>query len=339
MRVPFTWKPTGWFMIAWSADIPVGQSIPLKYFGQHLVAYRGEDGVAHVLDAHCLHLGAHLGHGGKVKGDCIECPYHGWGWGPDGINKYIPYEDRPNVSKQLTAWTVLEQNECVFMWHDPHGGPPTWQLPNVFDAIPHLAGRPDDYYRAHPELSVTYRNEPVHPQVTLENGPDSVHFKYVHRATVDPVLLHWDVQNEQYRTTTGWPTTKAASPGAEAQDGMALKIHTINVGVGGSVAVFEGSARYRLIFFTTPVDDETSDLFYAIWWPRDGDSSDVAPESTRELVRKRYIQTLWDDLEIWRYQVYVEHPIFAQQDAKPYGALRKWARQFYNVEPVSPPNT
>lgn len=22
MKVPFTWKPTGWFMVAWSAEVP-----------------------------------------------------------------------------------------------------------------------------------------------------------------------------------------------------------------------------------------------------------------------------------------------------------------------------
>jgi 3-Ketosteroid 9alpha-hydroxylase C-terminal domain/Rieske [2Fe-2S] domain len=44
--------------------------------------------------------------------------------------------------------------------------------------------------------------------------------------------------------------------------------------------------------------------------------------------------TLWDDLEIWRYQIYVENPVLAQQDARPYGALRKWARQFYDVQPA-----
>ena len=42
--------------------------------------------------------------------------------------------------------------------------------------------------------------------------------------------------------------------------------------------------------------------------------------------------TLWDDLEIWRYQKYIEHPALAKQDARPYGSLRKWAKQFYEIE-------
>jgi 3-ketosteroid 9alpha-monooxygenase subunit A len=330
MKVPFTWRPTGWFMIGWSADFARGTSSPLHYFGQHLVAYRTDEGVLHVLDAHCPHLGAHLGHGGKVNGECIECPYHGWGYGPDGENRYIPYEDRPNITKRLRAWPVDERHECVFIWHDPAGGPPRWDLPDLFGILPELAATPNDYYRAYPEMSVRYRGEPVHPQITLENAPDSVHFKYVHGATVDPVLVDWHVDGPFYRTTAGWPVSSPRFP-----DGMALKIHNISCGVGGSMSAFEVGVHYRLVFFTTPVDDSTSDMFYSIWWPRDpGDDSAVAPQHHQERAAKEFLTTLADDLEIWRYQIYVEHPALAQQDARPYGALRKWATQFYEVPPV-----
>src|SRR6516165_9089095 len=114
VKIPFTWKVTGWFMIGWSGDFPSGEVRSLRYFGEDLVAYRGEGGELHVLDAHCLHLGAHLGHRGSVHGDCVACPYHGWEWGPDGENTHIPYEDRPNRSKRLRVWHVREQHECVF---------------------------------------------------------------------------------------------------------------------------------------------------------------------------------------------------------------------------------
>jgi hypothetical protein len=113
---------------------------------------------------------------------------------------------------------------------------------------------------------------------------------------------------------------------------MALKINSIACGVAGSYSVFEGSYHYRLIFFTTPVDDETSDMFYSIWWPRDpGDDRESPPEEYIARAKQQFLSTLWDDLEIWRYQIYIETPAFAKQDAKPYGALRKWARQFYEL--------
>ena len=145
------------------------------------MAYRTDDGVLHVLDAHCPHLGAHLGHGGKVKDDCIVCPYHGWGYGPDGVNKFIPYEDRPNVSHSLKVWPVVEQHGCVFVWHDPAGGPPRWELPDLFTMLAAPARRPRPTTTApYPEMSVKYEGEPVHPQITLENAPDTVHFEHVH---------------------------------------------------------------------------------------------------------------------------------------------------------------
>ena len=136
MDVPFTWKPTGWFQIGWSGEFPVNEVRPLKYFGEHLVGYRTEAGALHVLTAHCPHLGAHIGHGGRVNGDCVECPYHGWGYGPDGVNRYIPYEDRPNVSHSLGVRHVVEQHGCVFMWHDPNKDGPVASLgPEMCDLL------------------------------------------------------------------------------------------------------------------------------------------------------------------------------------------------------------
>ena len=99
MKVPFTWKPTGWFMVGWSAEFPVGEVRPLHYFGEDLVAWRTDDGALQIMDAHCPHLGAHIGHHGKVHGDCVQCPYHGWTYGTDGVNRSIPYEDRPNLTE------------------------------------------------------------------------------------------------------------------------------------------------------------------------------------------------------------------------------------------------
>src|SRR6201997_3160475 len=42
VKVPFTWKVTGWFMIGWSPEFPVGEVRPLRYFSEDLVAYRDE---------------------------------------------------------------------------------------------------------------------------------------------------------------------------------------------------------------------------------------------------------------------------------------------------------
>lgn len=65
----------------------------MKYFGQDLVAWRAEDGTVTVMSAHCEHLGAHLGYGGRVEGDRIICPFHGWEWNQLGRDPYFEMPD------------------------------------------------------------------------------------------------------------------------------------------------------------------------------------------------------------------------------------------------------
>ena len=60
--------PFGWFAMCYSDELAVGQVKPLRYFGRDLVAWRGEDGQARVLDAYCAHLGAHMGGSAHAPG-------------------------------------------------------------------------------------------------------------------------------------------------------------------------------------------------------------------------------------------------------------------------------
>ena len=62
--------------------------------GLHLAVFRGETGQSFVTDAYCPHMGANLGVGGIVKGNCLECPFHGWTFrGDDGKCVKIPYAE------------------------------------------------------------------------------------------------------------------------------------------------------------------------------------------------------------------------------------------------------
>ena len=99
-RYPFPAVPDGWFAVAASDDVGVGDVVTLHYLCRELVAYRGDDGRVRVFDAHCPHLGAHLGHGGQVCGSDIVCPFHGWRFDADGALVEVPRLDGrvPRVS-------------------------------------------------------------------------------------------------------------------------------------------------------------------------------------------------------------------------------------------------
>jgi hypothetical protein len=109
-----------------------------------------------------------------------------------------------------------------------------------------------------------------------------------------------------------WPNARSDDP-----DKMALYIHSHFSGLGFAISVSEGSSNHRRIFVCTPVADGYSDMFSAIWWPRlPGATSDVPPDSVLEQVERQFLGTVWDDLNIWRHQEYIEHPALSKVDAK-----------------------
>src|SRR5687767_14969896 len=96
--------PTGWFVVAHSAELTSDVVLSLRYFGRDLVAWRDDEGKAVVADAHCPHLGAHIGYGGFVEAGCVVCPFHHWRFDGDGQNVEIPYRDSVNKAARLELW-------------------------------------------------------------------------------------------------------------------------------------------------------------------------------------------------------------------------------------------
>lgn len=128
-RFPFPPYPTGWFRVAFAADLPAGGSEPvaLEFFGRELVTFRDAVGSPRVVGAHCPHLGAHLGFGGRVDGGCVVCPFHGWRFDADGRNVEIPYRPEGEVNGRagLAVYPSQEWAGMVMAWFDAAGGAPT----------------------------------------------------------------------------------------------------------------------------------------------------------------------------------------------------------------------
>lgn len=61
--------------------------------GREFCVFRTESGEVGVLDAYCPHLGANIAAGGTVKGDCVQCPFHGWEFNTSGKCTSIPYAE------------------------------------------------------------------------------------------------------------------------------------------------------------------------------------------------------------------------------------------------------
>jgi 3-ketosteroid 9alpha-monooxygenase subunit A len=327
MRTPLSMRPTGWFQVAWSKDLTAGDVIPLRYFGEDLVAYRDASGEVHVLDAYCQHLGANLAYGGCVTEHGIQCPFHGWVWGPDGRNVSIPYQERPNRGRRVRSWHVVERNESVHVWHDADGRAPFF---DVFDAIG-VGGHALDDYDFHPVRGQHLTGLEVHPQMVAENAVDPQHFRYVHGTKMAPVVLAEETTSTSWHAVVGFGRRWAAHRGPVGDTMNTLRLWFS--GLGTSVNIEQTADGVRIITInTTPVDDDTTDIFAGYWLDRGpGDDTQRYDRRLREAMA-----ALPDDIAIWNRQKYLPKPGLAGAEDRGFVALRKWASAFYPATEATP---
>jgi phenylpropionate dioxygenase-like ring-hydroxylating dioxygenase large terminal subunit len=196
-RLPYPSAPSGWFLVCPAHELPMGATKAFVCDGRELVAFRGWDNTVRVLDAHCPHLGTHLGRGGRVVGDRLECPFHGWQLNGQGQCAHIPYASKIPPGAQVRSWPVREANGLVMMYYDREGRPPAWDLP-VLDEY----GAPDwTPFKLGPRAVLR-----THPQELMENGVDTAHLGFLHRRQVrevrtdalevkGPLLIHRALQS------------------------------------------------------------------------------------------------------------------------------------------------
>ncbi len=303
-------RPTGWFQVAWSADLEVGDVKPMHYFGEDLVAFRDLNGVVRVLDAHCRHLGADLSHGGCVVEGGIQCPLHGWVWsGDDGRNVHIPYERWPVGDRRVRAWAVTELNECIYIWHGVEQPDPLWSVPDMHQD---LSAEADPYYfrPIGPDEKQFFPSIAVPPLLVVENTVDVQHYRFVHRVPLSPTV------RAEASSTSTWHARLAFGVGDP------VEVWWYGVGVGFKCED-HGDGRQIVSVCPTPVNDCAIDIFATYWVSEDLDYDD------RLLAVKR---PLADDIPIWGHQRYQDDPALAPSEAEDFTHLREWARGFYPPE-------
>ena len=213
--------PRGWFMIADAADLDGGRTLPLHYFGRDFVLYRGKDsGKPVLLDAYCPHMGAHLARSRRgadserIEGDSLRCPLHAWRFGPDGQCDNIPNsgptsaEEPIPSSARVKSWPVTEGMGAIFVWHDPAGGEPDYD-------VPHLAEWDDPSW-----VRWTFDDCGVlhsHPVEVVDNIVDHAHQGPIHGQAVTYFEVEFDGHHAKQREGGNSRT-------ALSQDGALLTI-------------------------------------------------------------------------------------------------------------------
>ncbi len=302
--------PNGWFAVEWSRDLHEGDVKPLHYFGEDLVLFRTRSGQARVLDAFCAHLGAHLGHGGRVMGETIRCPFHGWQYdGASGECTRIPYCERIPPKARVRSWDVKEKNGMVFVWYHAEAKPPEWDFPT----LPEIG---------HPDWSEprTFDLEfETHVQETHENNNDPVHFQYVHgMMETPPSEIEFSENGRHYRIVSH---TETQTPVGTFQTSLLRD----SWGLGLTEIRMQGFPEAGLLMFSSTTPIEPSRVISRWLLTATKNMVDVAGEEFMQSMTTGVLQ----DMAIWKNKVHRSRPVLCEGDSY-IAQFRQWARQFYS---------
>lgn len=179
-----------WFLMAWSADIPLGGTLAARLLGRDLVLWRSSEGLHCWLDL-CVHRGAKLSLGTvrhKETVDCLICPYHAWEYAPSGQCVHIPAhpDQLPPAKACAQVFHVEERYGAVWVCLGQRAGLPPAFPPAETSGFRTITAGP-------------YRFRALGPRV-IENALDVAHLGYVHAGLLgDPARL----EIEDYEVADG----------------------------------------------------------------------------------------------------------------------------------------
>ena len=319
-------NPSGWYSVGFSHEIARGQVITRKFFDGEVVIYRTESGLLRVSDPYCPHMGAHFGKGGRVEGESLTCPFHGFKFDSNGACTSTPYGHKPPKKACLKQWPVKEVHGMVMVYFDNENHTPSWDLPETSH----------DEWR--PLLTQSWELH-SHPQETSENSVDIGHFSVVHgyedvveleKASAQGPLLH--AKYSMTRRRRFFPTLKSV-----------FKVWVWGLGYSFvEVAVPKLGFELRNFVLATPIGRGKVQLRIAMSMKRLKYTQSLHP--ALKLVPKTLLEFLvhraamagfkndvLQDFDIWNHKTSIDKPMLAKGDG-PVGIYRKWARQFYSSD-------
>ena len=296
--------PMGWYSVARSQELLVGEVTTVQAFDRELALYRTRSGVPVLQDAFCPHLGANLGVEGRVIGESIRCPFHGWRFGSDGECKEIPYcEDIPERAR-IRIWNCEEKNGEIYIWYHPENTAPQWQLPD----LPEL-GDPDWTAPRYAEFLV-----PAHVQDIAENSCDPVHFQFVHGQP--------DIPPSEVTVDDDGRTLHLHSDASNADFPSQLHATVYSPGFAMVRNTYGPNAEMVMYNSAQPINRHETRMRWTLTVRKE--IEDLAGDD----VMKGIISGLSDDYPIWANKVHKHRPVFCKGDDT-LVTFRKWVRQFY----------
>lgn len=304
--------PSGWFRVGATADLRAGRAKPIRYFGRDLVLFRGRDGKARLLDAHCPHMGAHLAYGGEVRGDSIVCPFHGWRFDGAGRCVEIPYCRKIPAQATTGSWPVREFCGQTLAYFSEDGGTPSWECPEPARADP---ADWSPFRKVH-----HWPKTRAHIEEFTQNGLDMAHFPQVHAGL--PIsqegLPRFDGPFLRFDHRLRFPKTGTSGLAQQINAGLGLLLMRVELDAGRPIS-------YHVLFFFTPIEHDWCEI-YAVMSLKKAFNPVVDLLLTRE-IRRGTVKNFSADLRIFEHKVFGRR-LLCEGDGT-VALFQRWVRQFY----------
>jgi len=177
-----------WFAVLKSGDVKEAP-VQVVVMNERVVVFRTKKGV-HAFKDLCIHRGSALSLG-KVEGDTIRCPYHGWQYDTDGRCVCIPAQPaRAAIPKKAAAQVYGCEEKYGLIWVSlgaPAGG------------VPDFAEYEDGKHATY--LAGPYVIKATAPRI-IENFLDYSHLMWVHEGVLGD-SSHPEIQDHKIHRIDG----------------------------------------------------------------------------------------------------------------------------------------
>lgn len=244
-----------WYAILPSKAVKPNQIVGVKRLNMELALFRNDKGEIGCVVDQCTHRGAALSRG-KVKGDCLQCPFHGLEFDKSGRCAFVPANGNASAADisryNVRHYTVKEANNIIYLWYGE---------PEKISTDPSFFNQDVDSSFAFSEIEDLWNS---HYSRCIENQLDVVHVPIVHYNTIgrgNKTLVNGPkviFENGVLRTSANNEVDVGQTPKPASE--CVIKDTYLDF-MFPNLWMNHISSKIKVIIYFAPVDDENTVLY------------------------------------------------------------------------------
>ncbi len=244
-----------WYAILPSKGVKRNGIVAVKRLNLNLAMFRNSKGELGCVVDQCTHRGVALSIG-KLKGDCVQCPFHGLEFDKDGKCTFIPANGKASTADisryNVKSYTVKEENGIIYLWYGDEK--------MMEETLPFFSNDIDESY-SYSEIADHWTS---HYSRSIENQLDTVHVPIVHYNTIgrgNKTLVNGpkvEYINNIIRTSAN----NEVDMGQKPKPASECTIKETNLSfIFPNIWMNHINAKIKVIIYFAPVDDENTILY------------------------------------------------------------------------------